>query len=524
MSLVAAKLPENIDELRAFAACLQDELYAKTLHLEKVKAQLAVLKRARFGRSSEKLDRDIEQMELMLGELEEGQAQVQAKREKQADAVASPGVQVEAKKQRAEKARRELPEHLSRERVEHKPDCVCPNCGGNRLRQIGVDERNVLEYVPSHFKVIVHARPKMACKDCESINQAPMPSMPIVKGLPGPALLAHVIVSKYCDHLPLHRQSDIYAREGVDLDRSLLAAWVGHMAELLTPLTEAIGKHVRQGETLHADDTPVPVLEPGRGKTRTGRLWTAVRDERPWGSLIPPAAFYQYSPDRTGARAENLLEGCKGYLHADAYAGFNRLYDPDPKTGQPSLIEVSCWAHARRKIYDVYEATKSPVALDLLERMGKLFDIERLINGKPPDERIRTRTQQSVPLLDELKRAFEAALNKISGKSTLAGAIRYAYGRWPSLTRYTTDGRLEMTNNAAERAIRPLALGRKNWLFAGSDTGGDRAAIMYTLIETAKMNDLNPEAYLRDIIARIADHHINKIDQLLPWNYIVKPL
>jgi transposase len=524
MSLVAAKLPENIDELRAFAACLQDELYAKTLHLEKVKAQLAVLKRARFGRSSEKLDRDIEQMELMLGELEEGQAQVQAKREKQADVVAPPAVQVEAKKQRAEKARRELPEHLPRERVEHKPDCVCPNCGGNRLRQIGVDERNVLEYVPSHFKVIVHARPKMACKDCESINQAPMPSMPIVKGLPGPALLAHVIVSKYCDHLPLHRQSDIYAREGVDLDRSLLAAWVGHMAELLTPLAEAIGKHVRQGETLHADDTPVPVLEPGRGKTRTGRLWTAVRDERPWGSLIPPAAFYQYSPDRTGARAENLLEGCKGYLHADAYAGFNRLYDPDPKTGQPSLIEVSCWAHARRKIYDVYEATKSPVALDLLERMGKLFDIERLINGKPPDERQRTRTEQSVPLLDELKRAFEAALNKISGKSTLAGAIRYAYGRWPSLTRYTTDGRLEMTNNAAERAIRPLALGRKNWLFAGSDTGGDRAAIMYTLIETAKMNDLNPEAYLRDIIARIADHHINKIDQLLPWNYIVNPL
>jgi transposase len=518
MSLAAAKLPENIDELRAFAASLQDELYAKTLHIEKLKAQLAVLKRARFGRSSEKLDRDIEQMELVLGELEEGQAQVQAKREKQADIVAPPEAKAATQKQRAEKARMELPEHLPRETVEHKPDCVCPKCGGSRLRQIGVDERNVLEYVPSHFKVVVHSRPKMACKDCESITQQPMPSLPIVKGLPGPALLAHVIVSKYCDHLPLHRQSEIYAREGVELDRSLLSAWVGHMAALLTPLTEAIGKHVRQGETLHADDTPVPVLEPGRGKTRTGRLWVAVRDERPWGSAIPPAAFYQYSPDRTGERAETLLAGCKGYLHADAYAGFNRLYDPNHHTGQPRLLEVSCWAHARRKIYDVFEATKSPVALDLLERMGKLFDVERVINGKPPDERKSIRTEQSVPLLDDLKQAFEAALNKISVKSQLAGAIRYAHGRWASLTRYTTDGRLEMTNNAAERAIRPLALGRKNWLFAGSDTGGDRAAIMYTLIETAKMNGLDPEAYLRNIITRIADHPINKIDQLLPWN------
>jgi transposase len=525
MSLAAVKLPENTDELRDFALSLQiearlyqDELYAKTLHIEKLKAQLAVLRRARFGRSSEKLDRDIEQMELMLGELEEGQAQVHAKREKQADVLAEPEAKAATRKQREEKARRELPEHLPRETIEHKPDCVCPNCGGNRLRQIGVDERNVLEYVPSHFKVVVHSRPKMACQDCESITQQSMPSLPIVKGLPGPALLAHVIVSKYCDHLPLYRQSDIYAREGVELDRSLLAAWVGHMAELLTPLAEAIGKHVRQGETLHADDTPVPVLEPGRGKTRTGRLWTAVRDERPWGSAIPPAAFYQYSPDRTGERAETLLAGCKGYLHADAYAGFNRLYDPDPETGQPLLMEVSCWAHARRKIYDVFEATQSPVALDLLERIGKLFDIERAINGKPPDERKSLRLAQSVPLLDELKQAFEAALNKISGKSILAQAIRYAHGRWPSLTRYTTDGRLEMTNNAAERAIRPLALGRKNWLFVGSDTGGDRAAIMYTLIETARMNGLDPEAYLRDIITRIADHPINRIGELLPWN------
>jgi transposase len=524
MSRPAAKLPETLDELRAFATLLQDELYAKTLHIEKLKAQLATLKRARFGQSSEKLERETEQLEMILGDLEEGQAQLLAKREQQADSEAEPAARTEAKKQRAEKARMELPEHLPREKVEHTPDCICPQCGGNRLRQIGVDERNVLEYVPSHFKVVVHSRPKMACKDCESIIQQPMPSLPIVKGLPGPALLAHVIVSKYCDHLPLNRQSDIYAREGVELDRSLLSGWVGHMAGLLTPLAEAIGKHVRQGETLHADDTPVPVLEPGRGKTRTGRLWVAVRDERPWGSVIPPAAYYQYSPDRTGERAETLLAGCKGYLHADAYAGFNRLYDPDPKTGTPRLTEVACWAHARRKIFDVHAATASPVARDLLERMGKLFEIEREINGKVPDERQRIRAGQSAPLLDDLKKAVDAALNKISGKSALADAIRYAQRRWQSLTRYTTDGRLEMTNNAAERAIRPLALGRKNWLFAGSDTGGDRAAIMYTIIETAKMSGLNPEAYLHHIIARIADHPINKIDQLLPWNFTVKPL
>jgi len=531
MSLAVAQLPENVDELRGFAQSLQiearlyqDELYAKSLHIEKLKAQLAAMRRARFGRSSEKLERDIEQMELLLGDLEESEAQALAKREQETKAEPDADVAAARKTQREEKARRALPEHLPREVVEHKPDCLCPKCGGDRLRQIGVTEREVLEYVPSHFKVIVHSRPKMACKDCESIAQQPMPSLPILRGLPGPALLAHVLVSKYCDHLPLYRQSEIYARENVDLDRATLAAWVGHMAELLTPLAEAIGKHVRQGETFHADDTPVPVLDPGRGKTKTGRLWVAARDERPWASPVPPAVFYQYAPDRTGERADALLAGCKGFLHADAFAGFNRLYDPDPKTGNPRLVEVSCWAHARRKIYEVHAATNSPVAHDLLERMGKLFDIERGINGKPPDERRRTRSEQSVPHLDALNAAFAAALNKISGKSQLADAIRYAQRRWASLTRYVTDGRLEMTNNAAERAIRPLALGRKNWLFAGSDKGGHRAAVIATITETAKLNGLDPEAYLRDIIATIADHPINKIGELLPWRFTVKPL
>lgn len=521
MSFATAKLPENIDELRAFAASLQveaqiykDELYAKTLHIEKLKAELAALRRARFGRSSEKLDREIEQGELLLDDLEEGQAERAAK---QQQAMPKPSVPAETREQ-SQPVRKLLPEHLPREHVEHEAACVCPVCGSARLTKIGTDEREVLEYVPSHFKVIVHVRPKMSCRDCEKITQEPMPSLPIEKGRPGPGLLAHVLIAKYDDHLPLYRQSEIYAREGMELDRSTLAEWVGKMGFLLSPLAEAIGEHARACATIHADDTPVPVLDPGRGKTKTGRLWVAVRDERPWGSTAPPAAYYRYAPDRTAEQANALLKGCSGYLHADAYAGFKHLYAPDPKTGEPGLMEVACWAHARRKIYEVHAATASPAAHDLLERIGALFAIEADIRGKSPDERLKARVEHAVPKLDALKTRFEVTLYKISGKSSLAQALRYALSRWPSLTRYTTDGRLEISNNAAERAIRPLAVGRKNWLFAGSDTGGDRAAVIYTIIETAKLNGLEPEAYLRDIIARIADHPMKRIAELLPWN------
>ena len=291
------------------------------------------------------------------------------------------------------------------------------------------------------------------------------------------------------------------------------------MAELLTPLAEAIGEHVRQGETLHADDTPVPVLEPGRGKTRTGRygLRCGMNDR---GDQRSRRRLFTNTRRIEPANGPKLCwRAARAFCMLTPMPDLTAFTTSIRKRVFRRLLEVSCWAHARRKIYEVFEATKSPVALgSAWNAWASLFDIERAINGKPPDERKRIRTERSVPLLDELKQAFEAALNKISGKSTLAGAIRYAHGRWASLTRYTTDGRLEMTNNAAERAIRPLALGRKNWLFAGSDTGGERAAIMYTIIETAKMNSLDPEAYLRDIIARIADHPINKIDELLPWN------
>jgi transposase len=299
-------------------------------------------------------------------------------------------------------------------------------------------------------------RPKLSCRACETIVQAPLPSLPIERGRPGPGLLAHIAVAKYADGLPLHRQSGIYAREGVDLDRSTMAEWMGRIAALLSPLTEAIGRHVCAAPVLHADDTTVQVLTPGLGRTKTGRLWAAVRDERPFAGTAPPAAFYRYSPNRKGEHAEALLGNCRGFLHADGYAGFNTLFAPDPNTGAVRLTEVACWAHARRKLYDVYEATASPLAKEALERIAELFAIEARIKGRAPPERLAVRQQDAIPLLAELEAFLRKALSQVSGKSKLAQAIRYSISRWAALTRYTTDGRLEMTNNAVERAIRPF--------------------------------------------------------------------
>jgi transposase len=470
------------------------ELYAKTLAIENLRAQLAKLRRARFGRSSEKLDREIEQLELTLGELEEGVAESKI-RTARADHKAQ--LTTSASSEDRKHGRKPMPAHLPRERIVHEPGSVCTGCGGTVLRKLGEDVTELLEYIPSSFKVVQVVRPKLSCRDCETIAQAPLPSFPIERGRPGPGLLAHVIVSKYADGLPLYRQSDIYARQNIDLDRSTMADWVGCMAALFDPLVVAIGKHVCAGEVLHADDTTVKVLAPGFGRTKTGRLWAAVRDERSFGGAAPPAAFYRYSANRCAEHAQALLASCRGFLHADGYAGFNNLFAEDPKTGTPRLTEVACWAHARRNIYEVYESTASPLAKEALERIAELFAIEARINGAAPAERLAVRQKDAVPLLAALKRFLERALSEISGKSTLAKAIRYALARWSALIRYTTDGRLEMTNNAVERAIRPLAMTRKNYLFAGSDSGGVRAAAMYTVIETAKMNGLDPEAYLR---------------------------
>ena len=526
MSLASAPLPIDLDALRAFAADLQAELarkdieiaanaaeiYAKTLHIEKLKMQLAVLRRARFGRSSEKLDRDIDQLELLIGELEEEQAEGDARA-----AATDPNEPQARTRERKQPVRKPLPAHLPRETVTHEPPCVCPGCGSSVFSRIGQDEREVLEYVPSSFKVIRHVRPKLSCRACETVVQLPMPALPIERGRPGPGLIAHVLVSKYCDHTPLYRQAVIYGREGVELDRSTLADWVGQAVFLLSPLAEAIGRHIRAGATLHVDDTTVPVLAPGLGKTKTGRLWVVVRDERPWGSAVPPAAFYRYSADRKGIHAQALLGFCHGFLHADGYAGFDTLYQPTTPTGDPPLIEVACWSHARRKFYDVHHATASPIALGALQRISALFAIEGSVRGQTPEQRAAARQEHARPLLDELKAFLDTSLSRISGKSTLAQVIRYALSRWTALGHYINNGRLEMSNNAAERAMRPLVLGRKNYLFCGSDAGGQRAACIYTLIETAKMTGINPQAYLADVLGRIAEHPIHQIDALLPW-------
>ncbi len=540
MSLATKPLPSDPEALRAFAAALQAELarqgtelerknlelaanaaeiHAKTLHIEKLKFQLAALRRARFGRSSEKLNQTIEQLELLIGELEEDVA-AQDARANAPDPAAIPGPKAPPKpRARKHPVRQPLPPHLPRQTVLHEPACTCPGCGNTTFSRLGEDSREVLEYVPASFKVVNHVRPKLSCRACETIVQAPMPSLPIERGRPGPGLVAHVVVAKYADHLPLHRQSAIYAREGIDLDRATLADWVGHAEFLLAPLAEAIGRHVRAGTVLHADDTTVPVLAPGHGKTRTGRLWVVVRDERPFASTVPPAAFYLYAPDRKGLRAEALLGTCRGFLHADGYTGFDKLYQPSKPGGDPPLIEISCWSHVRRKFYDVHHATASPIALGALERIAALFAIESGIRGQPPERRAAVRQEHAQSLLNQLKAYLETSLRQVSGKSALAQAIRYALTRWKALTRYVSNGRLEMSNNAAERAMRPPALGRKNYLFCGSDAGGRRAACMYTLIETARMNGIDPEAYLADVLARIADHPISRIGELLPWHW-----
>ena len=495
--------PDDPAELRAVNRLLADEVKALSLKVEQLQHQLHGANRHRFGSKSEGLD------QLNLDLLEDAEIVEAAEDQAKQPAPSQEGVDPKPKRKHS---RKPLPDHLDREDEELSPGDECGRCGGN-LRTLGEDITEELEYVPGRFKVKRIIRPRKACSCCEAIAQAPLPSRPIERGRPGPSLLAHVLVSKYADHLPLYRLSQIFAREGVDLDRSTMADWVGRSTALLEPLADAIGRMVRQGPALFADDTPVKMLAPGNKKTRTARVWTYVRDERAWSGQSPPCAWYQFTVDRKGAHPVAHLSGYKGWGHADGYSGFNGLF------GDDKADEMACMAHVRRKFVDVFSSQGSAIAQQAILRIAALYAIEKEIRGMAPEDRAAIRKARAKPIFDELEEWLHAQLPNISGKSPLAKAIRYALGRMPKARPYLSNGHLELDNNTAERAVKPVAIGRKNWMFSGSEGGGKAMAIAYTLIETAKLNNVDPQGWLTWVLAQIADHKITRLDELLPWRY-----
>lgn len=493
-------MPDDPAELRAVNRLLADEVKSQALLIEKLKHQLAGQNRHRFGVRSESLD----QLNLTF---EEDEAIAEA-----AEEQARPEVPTADDKSPRQHSRKPLPDHLDRRDEVLSPGEDCSRCGG-KLKTLGEDVTEELEYVPGRFVVNRIVRPRKACAGCEAIVQSPLPSRPIERGRPGPGLLAHVLVSKYADHLPLYRQSQIYAREGIDLDRSTMANWVGRSTALLEPLADEIGRIVRRGEALFADDTPVKMQAPGNKKTKTARVWTYVRDERPWSGSSPPCAWYQFTVDRKGEHPVSHLAGYRGWVHADSYSGFNGLF------GHDKADEMACMAHVRRKFVDVFASQGNAIAEEAIRRIAELYAVEKDARGRSPEARVALRQARAKPIFDELEDWLHAQLPKIPGKSPMAQAIRYALGRIPKARPYLEKGHLELDNNTAERAVKPVAIGRKNWMFAGSEGGGKAMAIAFTLIETAKLNDVDPQAWLTWVLGKIADHKITRLDELLPWRY-----
>ena len=510
MTIDLDALPDDVDALRQLVRDLatqrdgdRAELARAQTELQRLRFVVQRLQRHQFGRRSERIDGD--QLQLGLEDLDVDIAQVEARLP--ASSSRAPDTELARRRPR-------LPDHLPREDIELGLGThVCPCCGG-ALHAIGETVSEMLDYVPARLRVLRVRRPKYGCRACGTIHQTAAPERPIAKGLATPGLLAHVLVSKYCDHLPLYRQTQIFARHGVEIDRSTLANWVGGACWWLEALQARLAGHVFASNKLFADDTPIPVLDPGRGRTKTGRLWVYARDDRPWCGPDPPAAVYFYSPDRKAERPASHLDGFRGILQVDGYAGFEQL------TMHGDVVLAACWAHARRKFYDVHQATGSPIAAEALRRIAELYAIEDGIRGRTAEERRQIRNIQTRPLIDAMKPWFEMELGRIPPGGGLAEAIRYALARWPALCRFIDDGRIELDNNAVERAIRPIALGRKNHLFAGSDGGGERWATTCSLIATAKLNAVEPYAYLKDVLERMAaGHPKSRLDDLLPWNW-----
>ena len=510
-------LPDDTDALKAALIETRAKLSGAQALIEHLQLVIAKMQREKFGPRSERSQRIIDQLELQLEELAATAGEDPAKAE-------AARVEVQGFTRR-QATRRSFPADLPRRRIVHPAPTCCPCCGGSKLSKIGEDITETLDVVPRQWFVTEHVREKFSCRSCETITQPPAPFHAITRGFAGPSLLAMMLVEKYANHQPLNRQSEHYAREGIELSVSTMADHVGACAATLMPLHELIKAHVFAAERIHGDDTTVPVL--AKGKTRTGRMWTYVRDDRPFAGEAPPAAVFFYSPDRTAIHPEQHLAGYCGILQADAYAGFKALYAPDRKGGP--ITEAGCWAHARRKLFELADiaskartgkpTTISPIAFEAVQKFDAIFALERAINGSSPAERVAVRRKDIAPVVDDLIEWMKRERSKLSRHNEVAKAIDYMLKRIDAFTRFLDDGRICMTNNAAERGLRGIALGRKSWFFAGSDRGGERAAVMLTLIQTAKLNDIDPQAWLADVLASIDDHKITDLAALLPWNW-----
>ena len=519
MDAASDTLPDDMETLRALAGVQHAKIVGLTAEVERLKAQieryehiLAQLRRLTFGKRSEQMDKD--QLQLALEDLQQGAAQIEAQEEKD-----DPELRTHRTRQRRE-SRPSLPDHLPQVDVVIEPDSTqCPCCAG-AMHVIGEDVSKRLDVVPAQYQVIVTHRPKYACRACEGkIVQAPAPARLIEGGLPTERMVAQVLVAKYADHTPLYRQAQGLARQGIEIDRSTLAFWTGYAAAELEPLWRRMREMLLAGTRLFVDETRAPVLDPGRGRTKTGYFWTLARDDRPWNGTDPPAVVYTYAPGRGADHAISLLRDFKGVLTTDGYQAYQTL-----AKARNDMVLAHCWAHARRKFFDLAKGGSAPIATEALARISQIYAVEADIRGQAPQARLAARMEKSAPLIAGLKTWFEERLAEVRGSSTTAEAIRYALSRWTGLTRFLDDGRIELDTNAVERAMRPIALNRKNCLFAGSDEGAHHWAILATLIECCKLHAVNPQAYLEDVLTRlVAGHPQSEIDQLTPWLWRTGP-